>query len=379
MFFKNVIAYRLTQTIAFDVAELEELLAGKAHREPASQELSTYGFVSPFKNALVETALAPSGEYLLIAAKKTERILPGNVIRDELKKKVDAIEFEQQRKIYKKERDQIKDEIIQEFLPRAFLRSKVTHALIMPAAGLVLVDASSPKVAEDILSTLREVLGSLPVRPLSVKIAPVATMTDWVKVQKAADDFFVLDECEMRDTHEDGGTVKCKGQDLTSNEIEGHIATGKLVTKLSLAWKDKFSFMLDDKLVIKRLRFEDLLQDQAEADGGDDAHGQLVASLIIMAGAFVEFFPALLDALGGEELPQGIDVGSADFDELADQEKLDLTEAIKFVRESGKASISAIQRKFTWGYNRAARMIEALENAGVVTQMNTNGSREVIQ
>lgn len=376
MFFKNVIAYRLTQAVAFDVTELEELLTGKAHREPASQELSTYGFVAPFSAALVETALAPSGEYLLIAAKKTERILPGNVIRDELKKKVDAIEFEQQRKIYKKERDQIKDEIIQAFLPRAFLRSKVTYALIMPAAGLVLVDASSPKVAEDILSTLREVLGSLPVRPLSVKIAPVATMTDWVKVQKAADDFFVLDECEMRDTHEDGGTVKCKGQDLTSNEIEAHIATGKLVTKLSLAWKDKFSFILDDKLVIKRLRFEDLLQDQAEADGGDDAHGQLAASLIIMAGAFAEFFPALLEALGGEEIPQGVDGGG---DEFEQQQKRELVEATAFVRKSGGVSISSIQRQFLWGYNRAARMIESLEEAGVITAMNSNGNREVVR
>ena len=378
MFFKNVIAYRLTQAIAVDAAELEGLLAGKAHREPASQELTTYGFIAPFNALLVEAALAPSGEYLLIAAKKTERILPGNVIRDELKKKVDAIEAEQMRKVYKKERDQIKDEIIQECLPRAFFRHKMTYALIMPAAGLILVDTSSPRAAEDLLSTLREVIGTLPVRPLTTKIAPVATMTDWVKVQKAADDFFVLDECELRDTHEDGGTVKCKRQDLTSSEIELHIATGKLVTKLSLAWKDKFSFVLDDKLVIKRLQFEDLLRDQAEADGGDNAHGQLVASLIIMAGTFAEFIPALLDALGGEERPQGMDSESTDFDELADQEKLDLAEATKFVRDSDNTSVSGIQRKFKWGYNRAARMIEALENAGVVTPMNTHGVRQVI-
>lgn len=306
MFFKNVIAYRLTQQFAANTVELELALAEKPHREPASQELATYGFIAPFNGALIETALAPSGEYLLIAAKKTERIMPGNVIRDELKKKVDAIEAEQLRKVYRKERDQIKDDIIQAFLPRAFLRHKVTYALIMPAAGLILVDTGSPAAAEDLLSTLREVLGSLPVRPLTTKIAPTATMTDWVKVQKAADDFLVLDECEMRDTHENGGTVKVKHQDLTANEIEMHIATGKVVTKLSLAWKDKFSFMLDDKLIIKRLRFEDLLQDQAEQDGGDDAHGQLVASLIIMAGTFAEFFPDFLVAFGGEEVPQGI-------------------------------------------------------------------------
>lgn len=309
MFFKNLTAYRLTQAVNFDAGVVATALETKLHREPATQELATYGFINPIVQhgtALVETAPAPAGEYLLIAAMKTERILPGSVIRDELKKKVTEIEEVQLRKVYKKERDQIKDEIIQAFLPRAFLRSKATYALIMPAAGLILVDTGSAREAEDLLSTLREVLGSLPVRPLCVKIAPSASMTDWVKVQKAPQDFFVLDECEMRDTHEDGGTVKVKRQDLTGDETQLHIATGKIVTKLSMAWQDKLAFVLDDKLSIKRLRFEELLHDQAEADGGDDAHGQSVASLIIMAGTLAVFIPALLEALGGEEVPQGI-------------------------------------------------------------------------
>ena len=53
-------------------------------------------------------------------------------------------------------------------------------------------------------------------------------------------------------------------------------------------------------------------------------------------------------------------------------------EAVNFVLESRRASISSVQRKLKIGYNRAARMIEAMEMAGVVTPMNTNGSREVI-
>ena len=53
-------------------------------------------------------------------------------------------------------------------------------------------------------------------------------------------------------------------------------------------------------------------------------------------------------------------------------------EAVRFVTESRRASISAVQRKLKIGYNRAARMIEAMEMAGVVTPMNSNGSREVI-
>lgn len=53
-------------------------------------------------------------------------------------------------------------------------------------------------------------------------------------------------------------------------------------------------------------------------------------------------------------------------------------EAVAFVTESRRASISAVQRKLKIGYNRAARMIEAMEAAGVVSEMGHNGTREVL-
>lgn len=53
-------------------------------------------------------------------------------------------------------------------------------------------------------------------------------------------------------------------------------------------------------------------------------------------------------------------------------------EAVSFVTESRRASISAVQRKLRVGYNRAARMIEMMETAGVVSEMQSNGSREVL-
>ena len=100
--------------------------------------------------------------------------------------------------------------------------------------------------------------------------------------------------------------MRCKRQDLTSDEIQQHLEVGKQVTQLSLGWQDKLSFVLDDKMGIKRLRFEELLQDQAEQDGGDDDLGQQDASFLLMMLTFKEFLPALFEALGGEEIPQGI-------------------------------------------------------------------------
>jgi recombination associated protein RdgC len=421
MWFRNLLVYRLTQqveallqrivfSITDDAAdplefELDKALAAKPARACATQEMATYGFIPPFGKGEDAPLVHCSSGYLLIAARKEERILPGSVVRDALKEKIDAIESEQLRKVYKKERDQLKDDLIQELLPRAFSRKRVTYAAIMPREGLILIDTTSAKQAEDLLSTLRECLGSLPVRPVTVKIAPTATFTDWLKQQQAAPDFHVLDQALLRDTHDDGGSITAKHQDLTGDEIQVHLSAGKQVTKLAVGWQDKLSFVIDDGLAVSGLRFDGLLQDQAEQDGGDDALAQQDASFVLMMLTFKDFLPALLEALGGEDIPQGLgehtttEDGGINVTKLlgvgdgltatlhfpgvqqshADDDSDPLyAEAVAFVKSSRRASISAVQRKLKIGYNRAARLIETMEMAGVVTSMNSRGEREVI-
>jgi len=70
-------------------------------------------------------------------------------------------------------------------------------------------------------------------------------------------------------------------------------------------------------------------------------------------------------------LPGNTSGGEEESDPLYD-------EAVQFVTESRRASISAVQRKLRIGYNRAARMIETMEQTGIVSEMNSNGSREVL-
>ncbi len=304
MWFRNLLIYRINAEFELDADRLEQALATKPARPCASQEMSTYGFIAPFGKGEDAPFIHASQGFYLLAARKEERILPGSVVRDALKEKVEQIESEQMRKVYKKERDQLKDEIILDFLPRAFTRKNVTFAAIDLSNKLIYVNSPSHKRAEDLLSTLREVLGSLPVRPLNVKVAPTATFTDWLKNNAASNGLHLLDQCELRDTQEDGGVIRCKRQDLSTEEIQNHLVAGKLVTQLSLAWEDKISFVLDDRMVIKTLRFEDLLQDQAEQDGGDDQLGQLDASFVLMMMTFKEFIPSLIEACGGEEIPE---------------------------------------------------------------------------
>lgn len=306
MWFRNLLVYRLTQSVSLNEETLIKALETKLAKPCTFQELSTYGFIAPFGKSEEASLTHVSQDFYLIAARKEERILPASVVKEALQEKVDVIEARDARKVYKKEKDQLKDEVIQDLLPRAFSRKKVTYAAIAPSLGLIFVDTTSTAKAEELLSTLREALGSLPLRPMSVKAAPSATLTDWVKSQKASDGFHVLEDCELRDTFEDGGIIRCKRQDLSSDEIQTHLKSGKVITQLALMWQDKLSFVLDDKLAIKRIKFEDLLLDEADKEGGDDEASQFDATFLLMMMTFSEFLPALLEALGGEEQPLGI-------------------------------------------------------------------------
>ena len=306
MWFRNLLVYRLNLESPLQPDVLEAALATHPAKACGSQVPSTYGFVAPWGKGADAPLVHASQGFMLIAARQEERILPSSVVRDAVKEKTDEIEAAEARKVYKKEKDQIKDEIIQTLMPRAFIRKSTTFAAIDSQAGLIYVDASSAKRAEELLSAMREAMGSLPVRPVNVKQAPLATFTSWLKNHEASHGLMLLDECELRDSAEDGGIIRIKREDLASEEVQNHLAAGKLATVISLAWEDKLSFLLDDKLAIKRLRFEDLLQSQAEQDGGDDAASQFDASFTLMMLTLQSFIPQLLQALGGEDISQAV-------------------------------------------------------------------------
>ena len=88
--------------------------------------------------------------------------------------------------------------------------------------------------------------------------------------------------------------------------------------------------------------------------------------------------PEYLDEIvsGESDEPPFVQIDGSSSDTEDSDELYD--EAVQFVIDSRRASISAVQRKLRIGYNRAARLIEAMEAAGVVTEMGTNGSREVL-
>jgi len=301
MWFKNLAIYRLTEAFTLSPTELEEKLEHQRFKPCGGHEEFSYGWTAPLGRS-AEQLVHQSNGYMMLCATKEEKVLPSSVINEMTMEQILAKEEQEARKLSKKERTDIKDEIIFELLPRAFSFSKRTFAYIDPVGGWLIVDAASAKKAEDLISFLRKNLGSLPLVPVSTKEKPVSTLTQWLINNDAPADVLIEDECELRAPEEAGGIIRCKRQDLAAPEIKNHLDTGKQVIKLAISWSDRLSFIVDENLSIKRLKFLDLIQDQVADIEVDGAEAQFDVDFTIMSQELSTFLPRLLELFGGENI-----------------------------------------------------------------------------
>ncbi|NPC99438.1 recombination-associated protein RdgC [Brenneria sp. hezel4-2-4] len=370
--FKNALIYRLSREL--DWADLEQKLTAFAFTPCGSNDWAKTGWVSPIDPLLDVLAHQANGQ-ILLTLQREEKILPAPVIKKALQDKIDKLEAEQRRSLKKTEKDALKDEVIQTLLPRAFSKYHITNIWINAGAGLIVVDAASGKKAEDALALLRKSLGSLPVVPLTLETPIELTLTEWVRNGAAPVGFALQDEAELKGVLEEGGVLRSKHQDLTADEITNHIRAGKLVTKLELEWRERISFVLGDDGSLKKLKFADVLLDQ-NADA-EDVAARFDADFVLLTGELAALIRELVLALGGEsKRSDAVTVITTDSDDL-DKDPL-YADAAKFLTGKSEASISQLQRHFRIGYNRAARLIEALESEGVISAPKHNGIRKVL-
>ena len=304
MWFKNIRAYRLTSPFTQSPEQLGELLAPQAFVPCAKSQALAIGWVSPLGDSPQgeergELVHAAAGR-ILIKMKREEKLLPSTVVREMVEEKVADIEASQARKVYRKERLNLKDEIVQDCLPRAFSRSASVFAYIDTRTNWIFVDAASANRAEELLNLLRECIGSFPVLLPQVNNAPVAVMTNWLLHRNLPEDFELGTECELREPGEEGGVVRCRGVDLLSEEVETHLHAGKQVARISLGWDERLQLVLAEDLCLRRLKFADELMKENEDLPEGDSAARIDADFALMADAVGSLQERVISLFGGE-------------------------------------------------------------------------------
>lgn len=297
MFPKNMIIYRFNRDIEFNPVKLEQQLAEFKLTPCGSQDKQKFGWASALPGCEMFTHV--SGGHILIRAGREEKILPASCIKKLVNEKVAEIEEQEGRPLKKREKDDIRDDVIMDKLPTAFIRESFTNVIIYPSSGIIVVDASSHKKAEDVLALLRKTMGSLPVVPLIPQVAVETTLTEWVRSGDVPAGFQVGCSAEMQSIMEDKGTVKLKNNELTSEAVHQHIAENKVVTALEIDWQERITFHLKHTMAISRVKFCDDILSQNEDIPRESRAARLDADFALASGEVLAFINSLVDVLGG--------------------------------------------------------------------------------
>lgn len=294
MFFRNLTLFRFPASL--DLSELDSHLADVQLKPVGALELSSRGFVSPFgRHAEALSHRIDDAIWLTVGGE--DKLLPSAVVNDLLGKKLADIEEKEGRKLGGRARKRLKEDLVHELLPRAFVRPSRTDAMLDLEHGLCIVDTSSRKNAETVVSEIRHALGSFPALPLNAEVAPRSVLTGWIAGEQLPEGLSLGEECELKDAAEHGAIIKCQHQELQGDEIAKHLEAGKQVTRLALTLDDHVSFVLGEDLVIRKLKFLDGAVDQLEGSERDDIRAELDARFALMAGELKRLFAVLEPAL----------------------------------------------------------------------------------
>jgi len=180
------------------------------------------------------------------------------------------------------------------------VRRRVTRAWIDPAHGWLVVDAAGAPRADELIETLRDTLGSLAVQLIETERSPSAAMSAWLALGDAPLRFTIDQDLELQAADQTKATIRYTRYPLEAREVRQHLTTGMYATRLGLTWNDRISFVLTDKLQVKRVEF--LAIDKAPAQGDSQQDGALAAQeqfeidFMLMAGELNQLLADLAKA-----------------------------------------------------------------------------------
>ncbi|HSX21471.1 MAG TPA: recombination-associated protein RdgC [Gaiellaceae bacterium] len=411
MFFRNLTLYRFADgAVPASAVLLEEALMKLPLEDISGVEVAKRGFVSPWgRND--ERMLMSDVDAHLFALGGYEKVMPAAAIAEEVRRRCDDFEKRTGSEPNFKERQQLRDEVRASMLVRAFLKPVRTLAYIDLRRGWLVIDTASRPAAETLVSHLRSALGTFQCTPAVAPESPRRLMTAWLITgtiplagrsadQTVPDGIAFGEDCDLLDPADK--SRKWSGRRCDPEvDAQEHLNAGMQVERLELYWapegKDPLdghlTFVLGADLVLRRLHFTDKAIEQiteADREAATEAGASAAVDFCLM-NREVALLLAKLETvfqierspplkLDAQEAPPAMKAAIADEKFETPGEAADelLAQAIARTREDGKVSVSYIQRQFKIGYNRAARLVEAMEEQGVVSAPNASGFRTVL-
>lgn len=296
MWFKNLQIYRLPAPWKITPDQLAAAIAPQAFTPCSSLELLSQGWVSPRNNGLFVHTVNRQMVILLGTEKK---LLPASVINQITKARAAEIEEQQGFAPGRKQMRELKENVTDELLPRAFSIQSSTWVWIDPVNGWLVIDAGSTGKAEEVLKLLIKGIDKFPLETLRTTMSPATAMTAWLASDEAPSGFTVDQDTELRSTGEGKATVRYVRHALEADDVRRHIEAGKQCTRLAMTWNDKISFVLTEGLAVKRVTPLDVLKEDSDSTTKNDDE-RFDSDMMLMTGELHLMLSALIEALGGQ-------------------------------------------------------------------------------
>ncbi|NYT76613.1 recombination-associated protein RdgC [Alcaligenaceae bacterium] len=298
MWFKNLRIYRLEPGSLPSPDALDAALEKHRFQPGAAHEMQSIGWIPPREDSGMVYAL--DGQ-LLITLHTETKLLPATVVNQFTQVKAREIEEQQGFKPGRRQIKEIKEQVTDALLPKAFSQYRDTHVWLDSRNNWLVIDATSSAKSDEVLGLLAKSLEVFPASPLYVEQSPAAAMTRWLLDDEAPANFTIDQDTDLQSTSDSGAKVRYVRQSVDVADVRKHVQSGKQVTRLALTWADRVSFVLTEGLEIKRVTPLDILKegnDQVQNDAE-----QFDSDFTLMTGEISRLLADLVSALGGERQP----------------------------------------------------------------------------
>jgi len=297
MWFKNLLIYRLDPNFSVSAPELEEKLAQRSLQPCGSFDMQSRGWVhsSPAQR-YVHTS---HGQHL-IALGVEQKLLPASIIRQVAMERAKELEQQQGYPVGRRQMRELKERVTEELRARALSRRRTTRAWIDPKNFWFIVDAAGGARADEVTETLRDTLGSLPVQLLDVERSPQTSMASWMMLGDAPMRFVIDQDLELQAVDQSKASIRYAKHTLDGKEIKTYLGAGMYVSRLGLTWNDRISFVLTEKLNVKRVEFVGISNSKSDDQSALPPEEQFDIDFALMCGELSKMLSDLVEALGGE-------------------------------------------------------------------------------